>query len=101
MKKNPLTLVIGLVLVIIFVLLLFTFQVRTTQVAVVTTFGRPTKEILESATHPHFKWPWPIEKVYYFDKRIQNFEDKFTEDYTADKSTLLTSVYIGWKITDP
>lgn len=43
MKRNPLTLVIGLVLILIFGLLLFTFQVRTTEVAVVTTFGKPTR----------------------------------------------------------
>jgi len=71
------------------------------QVAVVTRFGRPTRDILEPGNLPCFKLPWPIERVYYFDKRIQSFEDKFTEDYTADKKTLLTSVFIGWKITDP
>ena len=39
MRRNPLTPVIGLLLILIFGLLLFTFQVRTTEVAVVTTFG--------------------------------------------------------------
>lgn len=101
MKRNPITLVIGVLLVIIFALLLFTFQVRTTQVAVVTTFGKPTRDVLEPGSLPFFKLPWPIQKVYYFDKRVQGYEDKFTQDYTADKVTLLTSVYIGWRITDP
>ncbi|HYG25038.1 MAG TPA: protease modulator HflC [Verrucomicrobiae bacterium] len=100
MKRNPLTLVIGAVLILIFALLLFTFQVRTTQVAVVTTFGKPSGE---GITQPGFYWklPWPIQRVYYFDKRVQSFEDKFTQDYTADNVTLLTSIYIGWRITDP
>jgi membrane protease subunit HflC len=100
MKRNSLTLVIGAVLIVIFALLLFTFQVRTTEVAVVTTFGKPSGE---GVTSPGFYWkaPWPIQRVYYFDKRVQSFEDKFTQDYTADKVTLLTSVYIGWRITDP
>jgi membrane protease subunit HflC len=100
MKRNPLTLVIGVVLIIIFGLLLFTFQVRTTQVAVVTTFGKPSGD---GITQPGFYWkmPWPIQRVYYFDKRVQSFEDKFTQDYTLDNVTLLTSVYIGWRITDP
>ncbi|MBC8094603.1 MAG: protease modulator HflC [Akkermansiaceae bacterium] len=100
MKRNPLTLVIGGVLIVIFGLLLFTFQVRTTEVAVVTTFGKPSGE---GITKPgiYGKMPWPIQRVYYFDKRVQSFEDKFTQDYTSDKVTLLTSVYIGWRITDP
>ena len=42
-----------------------------------------------------------MQKVYYFDKRVQNFEDKFTEGLTADNINLLTSVYVGWRISDP
>lgn len=99
MKRNSLTIVIGILLILIFGLLLFTFQVRVTQVAVVTTFGKPTRDITEPSLY--FKWPWPIQKVYWFDKPVQNFEDKLTQDYTADNNTLLTSVYVGWKITDP
>ncbi len=100
MKRNSLTLVIGGVLIVIFGLLLFTFQVRTTEVAVVTTFGKPSGG---GITEPgiYVKAPWPIQRVNYFDKRVQSFEDKFTQDYTADNVTLLTSVYIGWRITDP
>ena len=100
MKRNSLTLVIGSVLAVIFVLLLFTFQVRTTEVAVVTTFGKTSGK---GITQPGFygKAPWPIQRVYYFDKRVQIYEDKITEDYTSDKVTLLTSVYVGWRITDP
>jgi membrane protease subunit HflC len=99
MKQNPLTLIIGAVLILIFALLLFVFQVRTTQVAVVTTFGKPTLDVTNAGAY--FKWPWPAQKVYYFDKRVQNFEDKFTEGLTADNINLLTSVYVGWRISDP
>ena len=99
MKRNPLTLVIGLVLILIFGLLLFTFQVRTTEVAVVTTFGNPTRPITEPG--PYIKAPWPIQKVWYFDRRVQNFEDRLTQGLTRDSFNLLTSVYVGWKISDP
>jgi modulator of FtsH protease HflC len=99
MKRNPLTLVIGLLLILIFGLLLFTFQVRTTEVAVVTTFGNPTRPIIEP--NLYFKWPWPIQKVWSFDKRVQNFEDRLTEGLTRDSFNLLTSVYVGWKVSDP
>ena len=99
MKRNPLTLVIGLLLILVFGLLLFTFQVRTTDVAVVTTFGNPTRPITEP--NLYFKWPWPIQKVWTFDRRVQNFEDRLTEGLTSDNFGLLTSVYVGWKVSNP
>ena len=104
MKRNLLTIVIGAVLVVIFLLLLFVFQVRQSEVAVVTTFGKPTRTINNDPARPepgaYLKWPWPIQKIYKFDQRVQNFEDKFSENLTADSSMLLTSVYVGWRISD-
>ena len=99
MKRNPLTLIIGLLLIIVFGLLLFVFQVRQSEVAVVTTFGKPTRPITEPG--PYLKWPWPIQKVWWFDQRVQNFEDRLTEGLTRDSFNLLTSVYVGWKVSDP
>ena len=71
---------------------------RQSEVAVVTTFGKPVRDLTEPG--PYLKWPWPIQKVYKFDQRVQNFEDKFSENLTADNNNLLTSVYVGWKISD-
>src|SRR5690349_16044985 len=100
MKRTPVTLVIGALLLIVAALLLFTFQVRKSEVAVVTTFGKPTRPITDPGAY--FKAPWPIQNVYKFDQRVQNFdEDKLTEGLTRDSFNLLTSVYVGWKITDP
>jgi modulator of FtsH protease HflC len=99
MKRNLLTIVISFILGAIFLLLLFVFQLRQSEVAVVTTFGKPTWPITNSG--PHIRLPWPIQTVHRFDQRVQNFEDKVTEGITRDKFNLLTSVYVGWKITDP
>jgi modulator of FtsH protease HflC len=90
---------IGALLILLFAVLLFVFQVRQTDVAIVTTFGKPTRDIPKPGWY--LKWPWPIQNVYKFDQRVQNFEDKFTEDLTADHNNLLTAVYIGWRISDP
>ena len=98
MKRNLLTIVIGGVLIVIFALLLFVFQVRQSEVAVVTRFGRVDRE--QSTPGAYFRWPWPIENVYKLDQRIQNFGDKLTETPTSDYNNLLTSVYVGWRITD-
>ncbi len=98
MKKNLITLVIGAVLIIIFALLLFVFQVRQSEVAVVTTFGKPVQNITEPGAY--FKWPWPIQNVYKFDKRVQNFEDRFSQTLTADNNNLIVTIYTGWEISD-
>jgi membrane protease subunit HflC len=98
MKRNTLTIVIGAVLVLIFALLLFVFQVRQSEVAVVATFGKPVATYTNAGAY--FKIPWPIQKVYKYDQRVQNFEDKFSQTLTADNNMLLTSVYVGWKISD-
>ena len=99
MKRNALTIAVFFLLVIIFGLLLFVFQVRQSEVAVVTTFGRPTWPITNAG--PHLRLPWPIQTVHRFDQRVQNFEDKPSEGLTKDSFNLITSVYVGWKITAP
>jgi len=98
MNRNPLILIIGALIGIIVLLLLFSFQVRKSEVAVVTTFGKPTSQYTEPGLKG--KLPWPIQRVYKFDQRVQNFEDKQTEGLTRDGFNLIASVYVGWKITE-
>jgi membrane protease subunit HflC len=98
MKKNLLTIVVSVVLALIFVLILFVFQVRQSEVAVVTRFGKPVRA--EDQPGAYFRLPPGIESVYKLDQRIQNFEDVQTETYTADGNNLLTSVYVGWRVAD-
>ena len=100
MKRNTLAILIGSLLVLIFVVLLFTFQVRQTEVAVVTTFDSPTSYYIDK---PGLKWKWPrpIQKVYKFDKRIHDFEGRFEQTLTQDRYPLLVMLYVGWTISEP
>src|ERR1700761_6097707 len=98
MKKNAITIIVACLLVIIFVLLLVAFQVRQSEVVVVSTFLKPTDTITNAGLH--LKLPWPIQSINRFDQRVQTFEDKFSETYLADHSILLASVYVGWRISD-
>src|SRR5207249_4568113 len=61
--------------------------------------GKPTRTLTEPGLKARL--PWGIEMVHRFDQRVQNFEDKFTEGLTQNGFNLLTSVYVGWRITDP
>ncbi|HVV02141.1 MAG TPA: protease modulator HflC [Verrucomicrobiae bacterium] len=99
MKRNPLIYVISALVAIIVLLMLFTFQVRQSEVAVVTTFGKPTRVITEPGFH--LRLPWGIQMVHRLDQRVQNFQDPLTQGLTRDSYNLLTSVYVGWKITQP
>jgi modulator of FtsH protease HflC len=98
LKQSKLSIVTGIVLLLIFGFLLFTYQVRQTEVAVVTTFGRFTA----SHTKPGFKGrlPWPIQKVYKFENRLQTYEKKFEQTTTKEGRPLLVTVYVGWRIGD-
>jgi modulator of FtsH protease HflC len=98
MKRNPVTVAVGALLILVFASLLFVFQVRKSEVAVVTKFGKYDRELGPGA---HFRWPWPIENVYKLDQRIQNFEGKFEETKLPDQNILLVSTYVGWRIEKP
>jgi len=99
MKRSPLTLTIALVLIVVFGLLVFTYQVRKSEVAVVARFGR----VVRQQTDPGlgFRWPYPIEQVYKLDQRIQNLEGKFETIKLTGQTILMLEVYVGWHIDDP
>jgi len=99
MKTNRLSMIIGFLLIIIFTVLLFMYQVRVTEVAVRTRFGKVINTITNAGVG--VKLPWPIERIQTFDKRIQNFEDKLEETLTQDGRNLLVMTYLGWSIENP
>ncbi|MGA2173454.1 MAG: SPFH domain-containing protein [Verrucomicrobiota bacterium] len=99
MKRNPLTLLVAFILIVIFGLLLFIYQVRKSEAAVVTRFGKIDR--VKTEPGPGLRWPWPIEDVYKLDQRIQNFEGKYEQFKLPDQNIILLSVYVGYRIEDP
>ncbi len=99
MKGNQLAVTVGFILLVIFAAVLFFFEVRQSEVAFVSTFGRASDAVFPPGLHG--KLPWPIQKVHKFDARVQAFESKFEEALTSDGKPLMVQVYLGWRITDP
>jgi len=99
MKRSPITLTVAFVLIVIFGLLLFVYQVRKSEVAVVTLFGK--LDHVKDTPGPGFRLPWPIEKVDKLDQRIQNFEGKFEQVKLSDQNILMLLVNVGWRIEHP
>ena len=92
---------LGLLVALILLTAVFSFQLNQTEVAVVTTFGRP--EVVESPGL-HFRWPFPFQKVYFFDKRIRCYEGssgKLEETATRDGHNIIAGIYVNYKISDP
>jgi membrane protease subunit HflC len=98
-KRSPLTLATGAVIALAVAAMLFTFQVRQTEVAIVTTFGKYTRSLTQPG--PYFRLPWPLQDVHRFDNRIRNFEKKYEQTYTRDGNILMIEAFLGWKVAEP
>ena len=97
--KNIVTIVFVGLLVIVFALLLVSFQVRETESVLVTTFGKATRQITEPGLY--FKWPPPIERVYKFDSRMKVFEADLGETTTKGAVPIIVKTYVVWRIAEP
>jgi len=82
-------------------LYLVSFQVRETESCLVTTFGKPTRQISEPGRLPYFKWPFPIQQVHKFDSRMRVFAPKLEETATAGGEPIIVNTYVVWRIAEP
>ncbi len=101
MKRSLPSMVAGVVLVVILALYMITYQVRSTEVAVVKTFGKATPESVVREAGTNLRWPWPIQAVEHYDNRMQTTAVTGEEISTADKKTVIVSTSVGWRIADP
>ncbi len=97
--KNVSVLIFVVLIVIVLGLFFVSFQVRETEKALVTTFGKPTSSIEEPGWY--WKWPSPIQVVYKFDSRGRLYEGLMEETTTKGGEPIIVTSYIVWKIGDP
>jgi len=88
--------VIGLV--VLFWLSTSIFMVQATESAILTRFASPQAQVYQPGAH--LKFPWPIDKVIRFDRRLLVFNHEPTEFLTQDKKNLLVDSFAVWKIAD-
>ncbi len=98
--KSSLRILLGIgVVAVPLVLVMVSYQVRFTEVAVVETLGRPGDEPVGAGWH--VRWPWPVQRVIKYDMRTQHFEGIYEQMQTADERNVLLSVYVCWKVDNP
>ncbi len=98
MRNITITVFIVLI-VVVMGLYLISFQVREIESALVTTFGKPTREITEPGWY--FKWPAPIQRVHKFDSRMTVFEADLGETTTKGAVPIIVNTYVVWRIAEP
>ena len=99
--KNSFVLLFGLVIGAVLLSHMFFYQVRYDQVAVRTTFDKADEASVQETPGLKWRWPWPINKVTLYPKRLQLLEDKIEELQTADGKSVIVRTYLTWRITDP
>lgn len=99
MSRQRLLFIGGMLVAGLLIMLQVVFIVREGDAVVVTTFGRPVRDLAEPGLYG--RWPWPIQRVYRFDRRVQSFEGPFEQVLTRDGKNLLVSLFAGWRILEP
>jgi len=98
MKNIAVTILVAAVIIIV-ALMFVCFQVRQTEFALVTRFGKPVRQFVEPGFH--FRWPVPIEQVLKFDARMRTFEAEIGETTTKGAVPIIVNTYVVWRINDP
>jgi len=111
---------IGALLLLVFLSLMVTYQVSSTQIVLVTPWSGPpaikygsvdmmseevrsdreAKGLPENDTGIQFRLPWPLQKVYHLDGRVHVMETGFGEESGAGDETVQVAIFAGWNVND-
>ncbi len=69
------------------------------EVALVTSFGAPVREVTEPGLQ--VSAPWPIHQVLRFDRRARVLAIEPTEMLTTDKKNLVVEAFVVWRVARP
>ena len=98
--KNITIPILVAVIFVVMVVYLVTFQVRETESAFVTRFGKPVRELTKPGLY--VKWPTPIEQVNKFDSRLRVLEaGQLSETTTKGAVPIILNTYVVWRVAEP
>ena len=79
----------------------FSYTVRFTESAVVTTFGRAGENAVLTEPGLKFKWPYPIQSVTKYDKRLRVLQTRSQTQQTAEDSQVIVEAFATWRVSNP
>jgi len=101
-KKHWPAYTMGLLVGFVFLLSSFSFQVNEYEKVVIIRLGKPLSTVYSPGLH--FKWFYPIDRVWREDGRLRVFSGKvgrLEETQTSDGKNIMVAIAINWKIKDP
>lgn len=107
--KNQLALLIGIVVAVVLIAQMISFQVRYDEVAVRAMFEKAGESDLIDGSKTDVegngpglypKWPWPIQSVYTYSQKLQVLDGEQTEGLTADGKAIIVRLYCTWRVDD-
>ncbi|MGV6814752.1 MAG: SPFH domain-containing protein [Phycisphaerales bacterium] len=100
LKKHAI-LVFAVLFVVVIGLFSASYTVRFTETAVKTTFGSASENSIVSEPGFHLKWPYPIQNVTKYDKRIRIVQTRSETVQTADDFQIIVESYLTYRVEDP
>ena len=96
-QQSKLPYIATAVIALLLLMAICAFQLRINEVAVVTTFGKPSV-----VSEPGFQWrlPWPMQQVRLFDNRTHVLSGTQEEVTTGDSINLVVRPFLTWRIDD-
>jgi len=102
MRKIPIaSFATALVLVCVLLAYMFTYQVRFSEVAVRVRLGKADEGSVVNEPGIKPRYPWPIDSVVKYDRRLQLTDTPETEIKTRDGKNIIVGLYALWRIDDP
>jgi len=111
--KNFSIILLGVLIIVVFIAYMVTFQVDYHEVAVVDTFGdagpdsvyigQPDRGSAGGGLigNLYFKWPVPIQSVHRYDARLRTLETRLEQIQTLDNQAVIPSLFVTWQIDEP
>ncbi len=107
MKENKITVLIVIIAFVLMCAYVFTFQVRTTEMAihfrppgqVHRVINRPDAQEDESGLY--FRLPYPMDQIRTFDRRVRVIDGPLAQTQLQDEWQVFVSISAPWRLSDP
>lgn len=99
--KRLVIIVLACVLLVVLLGFSMTYQVRFTEAAVLTTFGKASEDSLKLEPGLKFKWPSPIQSVTKYDTRLRVVQTRAQTQQTRDNRQIIVEATCFWRVKDP